>query len=161
MLDRDLAELYEVETKVLKRAVRRNMDIFPGNFMFELNEDEFTNLRSQFVTSSWGGHRYLPFVFTEHGILQLANVIRSLRARKMSIRIIEVFIKMREMLSTHKEIFQKLEQLEKKEIEQDKKILLIFKYLKYLEKIKHKELKRKPPVILGYSKDKNPKSSFT
>ena len=61
MLDRDLAELYEVETKVLKRAVRRNIDIFPGNFMFELSEDEFSDLRSQFVTSSWGGQRYLPY----------------------------------------------------------------------------------------------------
>lgn len=80
MIDRDLAELYETETKVLKQAVRRNKDIFPEHFMFELTEDEFKILRSQSVTSRWGGQRYLPFVFTEHGILQIANVIRSLRA---------------------------------------------------------------------------------
>jgi hypothetical protein len=155
MLDRDLAELYDVETKVLKQAVRRNRDIFPENFMFELNEDEFTNLRSQFVTSSWGGQRYLPFVFTEHGILQLANVIKSLRARKMSIRIIEVFIKMREMLSGYKEILQKLEQLEKKDIEQDKKIIIIFKYLKQLKKARQEELDYKNREKIGYKRGKD------
>ena len=113
MIGRDLAELYEVETKVLKQAVKRNADIFPEHFMFELSENEFKNLRSQIVTSSWGGQRYLPFVFTEQGILQLAHVHKSPRARKMSIRIIEVFLKMREMLSTHKEILLKSEEIEK------------------------------------------------
>ena len=97
MLDRDLAELYEVDTKVLKQAVRRNIDIFPEHFMFELTENEFINLRSQTVTSSWGGQRYLPFVFTEHGVLQLASVLKSKKAKKMSIRIIEVFVKMRQI----------------------------------------------------------------
>jgi hypothetical protein len=103
MLDKYLAELYEVETKALKQAVKRNMDIFPEHFMFELTEDEFKNLRSQIVTSSWGGQRYLPFVFTELGVLQLANVLKSVRARRMSVRILEVFVKMREMLTTQKE----------------------------------------------------------
>jgi len=155
MIDRDLAELYDVETKVLKQAVRRNRDIFPGNFMVELNKDEFANLRSQFVTSTWGGQRYLPFVFTEHGVLQLANVIRSMRARRMSIRIIEVFIKMREMLSTHKEILQKLEQIEKKDTEQDKKILIIFKYLKQLEKSRQDELNYKNRKKVGFKREKD------
>ncbi|MBU0488921.1 MAG: ORF6N domain-containing protein [Bacteroidetes bacterium] len=90
MLDKDLAELYDVETKVLKQAVRRNMDIFPEYFMFECTESEFQILRSQFVTSRWGGQRYLPFVFTEHGILQLANVLRSERATISRVVIISV-----------------------------------------------------------------------
>lgn len=77
MIDQDLAELYEVETKALKQAVKRNIDIFPNHFMFELTESEFKNLRSQIVTSKWGSQRYLPFAFTEHGVLQLANVLRT------------------------------------------------------------------------------------
>ena len=139
MLDRDLAVLYGVETKVLKQAVKRNIDIFPEHFMFELTEKEFRNLRSQFVTSSWGGQRYLPYVFTELGVLQLANVVRSRRAKQMSIRILEVFVKMREMLQTHKDILLKMERLEKKLMKHDEKmnkygeeIQLIFAYLKEL-----------------------------
>ena len=124
MLDSDLAELYDVETKVLKQAVKRNQDIFPEHFMFELTESEFKNLRSQNVTSSWGGQRYLPFAFTEHGVLQLANVLRSKRARIMSIRIIEVFIKIREILSTNKEILEKIIQIEKNDRKQTKKSAL-------------------------------------
>lgn len=154
MVDKDLAELYETETKVLKQAVRRNVDIFPEHFMFELTEEEFKNLRSQTVTSTWGGQRYLPFVFTEHGILQLANVIRSPRARKMSVRIIEVFIKMHEMLQTHKELFQKLSDLEMKFAEHDNKILVIFEYLKQLEKAKQEELEQKNRPRIGYKQNK-------
>jgi hypothetical protein len=151
MLDKDLAELYETETKVLKQAVKRNIDIFPEHFMFQLTNQEFTILRSQTVTSSWGGQRYLPYVFTEHGVLQLASVLKSTRARKMSVRIIEVFVKMREMLATHKEILHKLEQIEKKDIEQDQKIMLIFEYLKQLEQAKQTELEQGPrKVIKGY-----------
>ena len=95
MPDSDLAELYEVETKVLKQAARRNADISPKHFMFELTNEENESLRSQFVTSKKGrgGTRYLPMVFTEHGVLQLANTLRSKRARQMSIGIIEVFYK--------------------------------------------------------------------
>jgi len=154
MLDLDFAELYEVETKVLKQAVKRNIDIFPEHFMFELNGDEFKNLRSQFVTSSWGGKRYLPFVFTEHGVLQLANVLRSKRAKKMSISIIEVFVKMRELLSAHKEILQKLEVLTKNDIEQDKKIELIFEYLTQFEDAKQQELEQKERQMIGFKTKK-------
>ena len=153
MIDSDLAELFEVETKVLKQAVKRNIDLFPQHFMFEITEEECKNLRSQTVTSSWGGQRYPHFVFSEHGVLQLANVLRSNRARKMSIRIIEVFIKMRELLSTHIEILQKLEQLEKNEIEQDKKIILIFEYLKQLEKTKQQELKQNSRARIGFKQN--------
>jgi len=150
MIDSDIAVLYEVETKALKQAVKRNIDIFPVHFMFELTEEEFKSLRSQFVTSNRGGQRYLPFVFTEHGVLQLANVLRSIRARKMSIRIIEVFVKMREILIMHKGILQQLEQLEKKDIEQDKKIGLIFEYLNQLEKAKQQELGQKNRPKIGF-----------
>lgn len=132
MLDKDLAELYKVETKVLKQAVKRNIDIFPEHFMFELTDEEFKNLRSQIVTSSWGGQRYLPFAFTEHGVLQLANVLKSKRARKMSIRIIEVFVKMREMLMAHKDILLKLEQLEKQVGKHSEEIQMIFSAVKQL-----------------------------
>jgi hypothetical protein len=155
MLDKDLAELYETETRTLIQAVKRNIDIFPEHFMFQLTNQEFTILRSQTVISSWGGQRYLPYVFTEHGVLQLASVLKSTRARKMSVRIIEVFVKMREMLATHKEILHKLEQIEKKDIEQDQKIMLIFEYLKQLEQTKQTELEQGPrKVIKGYRKDK-------
>jgi hypothetical protein len=154
MLDKDLAELYETETKVLKQAVKRNIDIFPEHFMFQLTNQEFTILRSQTVTSSWGGQRYLPYVFTEHGVLQLASVLKSTRARRMSVRIIEVFVKMREMLATHKEILHKLEQIEKKDIEQDQKIMLIFEYLKQLEKTKQEDLELKPRKKIGFKRSK-------
>ena len=153
MIDRDLAELYDVETKVLKQAVRRNLDIFPENFMFELTENEFNNLRSQIVTSSWGGQRYLPFVFTEHGVLQLANVIRSERARKISIRIIEVFIKMREMLISHKELFEELEQIRKQLSSHDDQFMLIFEYLKQFEETKQQQFEQANRKKIGF---KNP-----
>jgi len=104
--------------------------------MFQLTESEFENLISQNVTSSWGGHRKLPFAFTENGVLMLSNVLKSERAIKVSILIIRVFTKMREILGTHKDILHKLEQIERKDIEQDEKIMLIFEYLKQFEKAK-------------------------
>ncbi|HPE99120.1 MAG TPA: ORF6N domain-containing protein [Bacteroidales bacterium] len=136
MLDFDLAILYQVSTKALKQAVRRNIDIFPDNFMIELSKEEFENLRSQTVTSSWGGTRYLPFAFSEYGILQLANVLRSDIARKMSIRIIEVFVKMREMINVQQEILKRIEMLDVKANGHDQQLALIFEYLDQLEKAK-------------------------
>ena len=147
MIDRDLAELYEAETKVLKQAVKRNIDIFPENFMFELTEKEFHNLRSQFVTSSWGGQRYLPYVFTEHGVLQLANVLRSKRAKQMSIRIIEVFVKMREMLTDTLSIKLEVEEIKKKLENQDKNIELVFTYL---DELIEKQENPKPRKQIGF-----------
>ncbi len=143
MLDRDLAELYEVDTKVLKQAVRRNIDIFPEHFMFELTENEFINLRSQFVTSSWGGQRYLPFVFTEHGVLQLASVLKSKKAKKMSIRIIEVFVKMRQMLTDNLTLKLDIEEIKKKLVNQDKNIELVFNYLDELMEKQNNPIPRK------------------
>jgi hypothetical protein len=99
MLDFDLAELYEVETKHLKRAVWRNIRRFPEDFMFEFTESELLNLRCQFGTSSWGGSRYLPMAFTEQGVAMLSSVLGSERAILVSIQIIRIFTKMRELLS--------------------------------------------------------------
>jgi len=147
MVDRDLAELYGVETKVLKQAVKRNIDIFPTNFMFELTDIEFEILRSQIVTSSWGGQRYLPYVFTEHGILQLANVLRSKKAKQMSIKIIEVFIKMREILIDNLSLKLDIEYIKKKLETQDKNIELVFNYLdELIEKQEH----QKPRTVVGF-----------
>lgn len=116
ILDSDLAELYQVETKALKQAVKRNEDIFPLHFMFELTVEEFEVLRSQNVTSKngRGGTRYLPYVFTEYGILQAANILRSARAKQMSIPIIEVFVRLHKMIIDNLEIRSLIEKLDKK-----------------------------------------------
>ena len=98
MLDRDLAELYEVETRVLNQAVSRNMERFPEEFMFQLTPEEFEILKSQTVTSSWGGTRKMPFAFTEYGVAMLSSVLRSKRAIQVNIQIMLVFSKIREML---------------------------------------------------------------
>ncbi len=100
MIDRDLAELYDVETSYLKRRVKRNIDRFPEDFMFLLNNEEFENLRSQNGTSSWGGARYAPMVFTEQGVAQLSSVLNSSRAIQVNIQIIRLFTKMRTLLLT-------------------------------------------------------------
>jgi len=155
MLDRDLAELYDVKAIRLREQVKRNIERFPENFIFQLSEDEVDILVSQNAIPSrkhLGG--YLPYPFTEHGILMLANVIKSERAIKVSIRIIEIFVRLREMLLTYKDILHKLEEIERKYTDHDQKIMLIFEYLKQLEQIKHQELERKPPVIKGYKKEK-------
>jgi phage regulator Rha-like protein len=116
MLDSDLAEIYGVETKVLNRAVKRNQHRFPPDFMFQLTAKEATNLRCQFGTSSsqYGGRRYLPYAFTEHGALMLANVLNSERAAQTSVQVVRVFVRLRQMLSSNAELARKLESLEKK-----------------------------------------------
>ncbi len=118
MLDRDLAELYSVQTKALKQAVRRNISRFPSDFMFEINQKEFKNLRSQIVTSSWGGVRYRPMAFTEQGVAMLSSVLNSDRAIQVNIQIMRAFTKLRRMLETHKELKKKLQEIEKKYDEQ-------------------------------------------
>ena len=114
ILDRDLAELYEVETKQVKRAVRRNMERFPDDFMFELTKKEFENLRYHFDTSSWGGTRYMPLAFTEEGVAMLSSVLRSKRAVQVNIEIMRAFVRLRQMLDAHKDLRRKLAALEKK-----------------------------------------------
>jgi len=133
MIDRDLAELYGVETKRLKEQVNRNIERFPGHFMFELTPDEPRVLRSHFATLRHGAHsKYLPYAFTEHGVLMLSNVLKSGRAIEMSIKFIDVFVKLREMLSTHKDILLKLEQLERQVGQHSEDIQMIFTALKGL-----------------------------
>lgn len=115
MLDAGLAELYGVETKMLVRAVKRNMDRFPPDFMFQLDRAEFENMRFQFGTSShWGGRRYLPYVFTEQGVAMLSSVLRSKRAVHVNIEIMRAFVNLRRMLSSNAELARKLDALEKK-----------------------------------------------
>jgi hypothetical protein len=114
MLDFDLAVLYGVETKVLKQAVKRNIQRFPADFMFELNYKEVINLRSQFVTSSWGGTRYKPFAFTEQGVAMLASILNSSKAIQVNISIIRAFIALRQFALDYKELSEKIAALEKK-----------------------------------------------
>ncbi|MCX6236746.1 MAG: ORF6N domain-containing protein [Bacteroidia bacterium] len=152
MLDRDLAELYGVETKYLKRQVKRNIIRFPEDFMFELTEQEFKDWRSQFVTSNEDkmGLRYSPYAFTEDGVAQLSTVLSSERAIKVNIQIIRLFSKMRKIMLTQKDILSKLEELERNDTEKKKKIELIFEYLKQLEKAKQQELKQKGRTRVGF-----------
>jgi phosphomevalonate kinase len=133
MLDSDLAQLYGVETKVLKQQVKRNIQSFPEDFMFELTAAEFEHLRSQIVTSRHGGARYMPMAFTEHGVLMLSSVLKSPRARAVNIQIMRLFVKMREHLLTHKDILLQLEKLRGTSKEHAGKIAVIFKYLKQME----------------------------
>ncbi len=112
MLDADLAELYQVATRRLNEQVRRNLSRFPDDFAFELTADEATNLKSQFATSSWGGRRSPPDTFTEHGVAMLSSVLKSGRAVQMSILIIRAFVKMRELLASHKNLAARVEKLE-------------------------------------------------
>ena len=114
MLDRDLAELYEVETKALNRAVHRNMERFPLDFAFQLTVVERENLRCQIGTSSWGGSRYLPFAFTEQGVAMLSSVLRSKRAAFVNIAIMRAFVRLRQVLSTNVELAKRLETIEKR-----------------------------------------------
>jgi len=122
LLDRHLAELYGVETRVLNQAVRRNFERFPSDFMFELTEEEYKNLKSQFVISSWGGVRKLPLAFTENGVAMLSSVLRSPKAIQVNIEIMRVFTRLREILLTHKDLKRKIETLERKYKNHDLKI---------------------------------------
>jgi phage regulator Rha-like protein len=133
MLDRDLAELYGVESIRLREQVKRNINRFPANFMFKLTSTEVDSMVSQNAIPSkqhLGGS--LPYVFTEHGVLMLASVLKSDKAMQVSIRVIEIFVKMREMLAAHTDILVQLEKTEQKLNQHDKDIQLIFDYMKQL-----------------------------
>ncbi|MDC9724006.1 MAG: ORF6N domain-containing protein [Urechidicola sp.] len=149
MLDRDLAQLYGVETKALKQAVKRNLERFPKDFMFELNKEEFKILRSQIVTSSWGGSRYTPYAFTENGVAMLSSVLKSKRAIEVNIKIIRVFTKIRQSLSENLNLKLEIEAVKKKLGNHDKNIELVFNYLDEL--LKKKEISTKRTKI-GYKK---------
>jgi len=144
MLDRDLAELYRVEIRTLKQAVRRNIRRFPEDFMFELGKEEDDSLRSQTVTLKGRGQhtKYLPFAFTEQGVAMLSSVLKSERAIEVNIAIMRAFVKMRELLATNKELAQKLGELEKRLTDHDENFRIVFEAIKQLLKADEKS-KRK------------------
>ena len=140
MLDSDLAELYGVSTKRLNQQARRNAERFPSDFMFQLTEEEIENLRSQFATSSlrsqfaiskhvYGGRRYLPLVFTEQGVAMLSSVLRSRKAVLVNVAIMRAFVRLRELLATHKDLARKLQELERK---YDKRFRVVFDAIRHL-----------------------------
>ena len=144
MLDSDLADLYGVETKILKRAVKRNHERFPEDFMFQLNNQELISLRCQNGTSKMGhgGSRYLPYAFTEQGVAMLSGVLTSPRAIKVNIAIMRAFVRLREVLASHKELARKLEELERHLRDHDEQIQAIFSAIRQLMAQPEKPSKR-------------------
>ena len=146
LLDVDLAELYGVQTKHLVQAVKRNINRFPDDFMFQLSKKEFEILKSQIVTSSWGGRRYSPYAFTEQGVAMLSSVLKSERAIKVNIAIMRAFVKMRKFLGSTEFLAKKLKQLEKetreKFAEHQQQINMIFEAIKELMTEKEKPKRR-------------------
>ncbi len=150
MLDFDLAELYEVETRVLNQAVKRNIRRFPSDFMFQLTNKEFDNLMSQSVISSWGGTRKLPFAFTEHGVTMLASVLRSERAVEINIQIVRAFIALRQYALGYAELNQKLETFM---LETNMQFSDIYQALTEMASQTEKDKKPIPPIgYLAYEK---------
>ena len=150
IFDRNLAEMYCVETRVLKQAVRRNIDRFPNDFMFELNKEEQDSLRSQFVTLKRGQHsKYPPFAFTEQGVAMLSSVLNSDRAIRVNIAIMRTFTHLRKMLVTHKDLKRKIEAMEKK---YDEQFRIVFEAITQLI-----EEDEKPKKKIGYIKERQAK----
>ena len=151
MLDRELAQLYGVTTFNLNKAVKRNSERFPEDFMFQLSKDEFKGLIFHFGISSWGGTRKLPYVFTEQGVAMLSSVLRSKRAIRVNIQIMRAFVKLKELLLTHKDLAVKIGALERKYSNHDEKIKAIFEAIKQLLKPTPAKEKR----VIGFRAEKN------
>jgi hypothetical protein len=147
MIDRDLAELYQVETKRLNEQVKRNLKRFPEDFMFQLNEKELEILKSQNATSSWGGTRKLPFVFTEQGVAMLSGVLSSDRAISVNIQIMRIFTRIRQMLVDNTDLRLAIEQLRKNTDNNTKNIELVFQYL---DELLDKKENTTPRKQIGY-----------
>lgn len=146
MLDSDLAELYQVDTKRLNEQVKRNSDRFPQDFMFQLSEEEWSNLRSQIATSSLhGGRRSLPYCFTEHGVLMLSSVLSSKRAIAVNIQIMRVYTKLKEMIQSSRELQERMDLLEERLFDQDTKISRVFQYVQEMN-----EESEEPRTRVGY-----------
>jgi len=143
MLDKDLAELYEVETRALNQAVSRNNERFPAAFMFQLNQQEFDILKSQFVTSSWGGTRKLPNAYTEQGVAMLSSILRSKKAIQVNIQIMMIFTRVREMLVDTISLRLDVENIKRKLENQNKNIELVFSYLDELMEKQENPMPRK------------------
>jgi len=148
MIDSDLAKLYGVETKVLNQAVKRNIERFPNDFMFQLTKEELLDLKSQFVTSSWGGIRKMPYAFTEHGVLMLSSVLNSQKAIKVNIAIMRVFILMRKLSVSYEILDKRLSAIEKKYGRQDEIIKDILETIHFLIR---GNTNNKPKVIKGFT----------
>ncbi|MCK9640388.1 MAG: ORF6N domain-containing protein [Prolixibacteraceae bacterium] len=155
MLDSDLSEIYDVGTRVLKQAVRRNIKRFPDDFMFELTLEENEILRSQFVTLKRGQHsKYLPFAFTEQGVAMLSSVLNSERAIMVNIQIMRIYVRIREMMMLDKDILHRMESIERMLNRHDNQIVAVFEYLKKLEQTKHQELEHINRPKIGYKPSK-------
>jgi len=142
LLDADLAELYGVPTKVLLQAVKRNLERFPDDFMFQLTDQEFSHLRSQSVTSSWGGRRHAPYAFTEQGVAMLSGVLNSPRAISVNIEIMRAFVRLREMLASNKDLAAKLNAMEHKIETHDQAIAGVLNAIREL--MRPPEIKQRP-----------------
>jgi len=154
MLASDLAELYQVETKVLNQQVKRNIGRFPDRYVFQLTRKEYDRLRSQNVTLKRGQHsKYLPYAFTEHGVLMLSSILKSERAEKVNVLIIDTFIMLREALLLYKDTSHQIEEIRNKLEDHDNKILVIFEYLKQLEQSKQEETDFKQRKRIGFKPD--------
>ncbi|MCK4558646.1 MAG: ORF6N domain-containing protein [Calditrichia bacterium] len=145
LLDQDIADLYGVETRHLVQAVKRNINRFPDDFMFQLSKEEFKILRSQIVTSSWGGRRYPPYVFTEQGIAMLSSVLQSERAVNVNIAIMRAFVQLRKLSYNYTELHKKIETIERK---YDKQFRVVFEAIKQLI-----ETPKKPKGKFGFRKE--------
>ena len=156
MLDRDLAELYGVETKRLKERVKRNIKRFPDDFMFELTKVEFESLRSQIATSKRGGTRYMPMAFTEQGVAMLSTVLNSGRAIQINIQIMRAFTQLRKALSSHEELKRKIEDIEKKYDKKfriiDEQFKIVFEAFEDIKQLFAKEQKSKKEI--GFKNEK-------
>lgn len=143
ILDNDLAHLYGVTTGNLNKAVKRNLDRFPNDFMFQLRQEEYDSLRFHFGILKRGRHsKYLPYVFTEQGVAMLSSVLRSKRAVQVNIEIMRAFVRLREILSTHKELARRLDQLEERMTDHDEQIVAIFEAIRQLMTPPERERKK-------------------
>ncbi len=150
MLDSDLAELYNVETRVLNQAVNRNKERFPEDFMFQLNKPEWDNLRSQIVISSYGGRRTLPYAFTEHGVLMLSSLLNSSQAIQVNIQVMRIFTRIRQALTDHTKLSIEIAEIKKQLNNHSQNIEVVFKYLDELSAKKEAESPRKR---IGFKSD--------
>ena len=151
MLSYDLAELYQVETRVLNQQVKRNNGRFPERYMFQLTQNEYDSIRSQNVILNQGQRlKYMPYAFTEHGLLMLSSVLKSPRAEKVNILIIDTFVKIRELVFQNKDVIHQLEQVQNRLTRHDSQIKIILEYLKQIEKAKEAELEQKKRPRIGF-----------
>ncbi len=150
MLDSDLAELYGIETRVLNQALSRNMDRFPNDFMFRLTNEEWENLKSQIVTSSWGGRRTVPFVFTEHGVLMLSSVLNSKRAIQVNIQVMRIFTRIRQAVADHGTLKAEIDEIKKAVHNQNQNIEVVFQYL---DELMEKQDNPQPRKRIGFKPD--------